>query len=64
MKLWSGGASDYFTVRNGVEQGEALSQILFCIYIDNLLIELSSSGVKGYIVSNFLGSLADANDVP
>ncbi len=61
--LWSGYASDYFTTRNGVKQGGVLSPILFCIYIDSLLVELSSSGVGCYIGSNFTGALAYADDI-
>ena len=40
--LWAGLASDYFTAQNGVKQGGVLSPILFCIYIDELLIKLLS----------------------
>ena len=61
--LWSGYCSVYFVASNGVKQGGVLSPILFCIYIDNLLIELSSSGVGCYIGSNFTGALAYADDI-
>lgn len=61
--LRSGYASDTFIVRNGVKQGGVSSPILFCIYIDNLLIELSSSGVGCYMGSIFIGDLAYADDI-
>ena len=42
---WSGITSAYFTAVNGVKQGGVLSPVLFCLYIDDLLIKLSRSGV-------------------
>ncbi len=32
--------SYYFNISNGVKQGGVISPILFCIYIDGLLVEL------------------------
>jgi len=46
---WAGVMSDYFSALNGVNQGGVVSPILFCIYIDDLLISLSQSGVGCYI---------------
>ena len=40
--------SDSFTVTNGVCQGGVLSPFLFAVYLDNLLCELSLSGVGCY----------------
>jgi len=40
-----------------------LSPLLFCVYIDNLLLRLSSSGVGCYIGANFVGALAYADDI-
>jgi len=39
--LWGGLVSDYFPVSNGV-----ISRILFCVYVDDLQLRLSSSGVR------------------
>jgi len=61
--LWAGFVSDYFTVRNGVRQGGVVSPILFCIYIDDLLLRLSLSGVGCYIGLSFAGALAYADDI-
>jgi len=48
--------SDYFSAVNGVKQGEVLSPVLYCVYIDDLLLALSNSGVGCYIGSNFVGA--------
>ena len=61
--LWAGLASDYFTAQNGVKQGGVLSPVLFCIYIDDLLIKLSLLGVGCFIGFNFSGALAYADDI-
>jgi len=60
---WAGIISDYFSVHNGVRQGDVLSPILFCVYIDNLLQRLSRSGVGCYLGTNLAGTLAYANIV-
>ena len=60
---WCGVMSDYFLAVNGVKQGGVLSPVLFCLYIDDLLIALSSSGVGCYIGINFVGALAYADDL-
>ena len=60
---WGGIASDYFSVANGVKQGAVLSPVLFCIYIDDLLILLTKSGFGCYIGANFVGALAYADDI-
>ena len=38
---WNCVASDFFTAYNGVKQGGVISSVLFCIYIDDLLVQLS-----------------------
>ena len=48
--LWAGLASDYFTASNGVKQGGVISSILFYIYMDDLLLRLSLSGVGCFLV--------------
>ena len=40
-----------------------MSPVLFCVYIDDLLLALSKSGVGCYIGSNFVGALAYADDI-
>jgi hypothetical protein len=36
---------------------------LFCIYIDQLLVQLAHAGVGSYICSHFVGALAHADDI-
>jgi len=60
---WCGYFSEYFLATNGVKQGGVLSPILFCVYLDELLIGLSKAGIGCYIGSNFVGALAYADDL-
>jgi hypothetical protein len=60
---WAGITSDYFSAFNGVKQGGVISPVLFCIYIDDLLISLSLSGFGCFIGSAFTGALAYADDI-
>jgi len=60
---WCGIMSEYFLAINGVKQGGVLSPVLFCLYIDGLLVALSNAGVGCYIGDNFVGALAYADDI-
>ena len=40
---WGSCLSDVFHVSNGVRQGSVLSPVLFAVYLDGLLAELSGS---------------------
>ena len=42
---WNNEYSDSFGESNGVKQGGVLSPILFCIYIDNLLMSLKKNDI-------------------
>jgi hypothetical protein len=42
---WNEDVSDYFTAVNGVEQGGVLNLVLFCIYMDGLLLVLPKANV-------------------
>jgi len=55
--------SDYFNALNGVKQGGLISPILFCIYIDDLLVSLSQLEVGCYIAGNFVGAIFHADDI-
>ena len=60
---WDGVMSDYFNALNGMKQGGVVSPILFCIYIDDLLVSTSETGVGCYIASKFVGAIAYADDI-
>ena len=60
---WCGIVSHYFLAINGVKQGGVLSPVLFCLYIDGLLVALSKAGVGCFIGDYFVGALAYADDV-
>jgi hypothetical protein len=60
---WGGTTTDYFSVINGVKQGAVLSPVLYCVYIDDLLLLLSRAGVGCYIGQHFVGALAYADDL-
>lgn len=60
---WSGIVTDYFAALNGVKQGAVLSPVLFCVYVDDLLIALSNAGVGCFIGATFVGALAYADDI-
>jgi len=55
--------SDYFSAINGIKQGGVLSPVLYCVYIDDLLLALSNYGVGCYIGNNFVGALFYADDI-
>jgi len=55
--------SDYFSAVNGVKQGGVLSPALNCVYIDDLLLASSNSGVGCYIRNNFVGALTYTDDI-
>jgi len=52
------GLLEFFVTHNGVKQGRVASPVLFCIYIDDLLVQLAQSGVGCFIGFNFVGALA------
>jgi hypothetical protein len=60
---WADLMSSYFNALNSVKQGGVMSPILFCIYMDDLLLRLGSSGDGCYIGLNFVGALAYADDI-
>jgi len=60
---WCGILSDYFLTVNGVKQGGVLSPVLFCLYVDGLLVKLSKAGIECFVGSNFVGALAYTDDI-
>ena len=61
--VWNGSNSDTFTVLNGVKQGGILSPILFCLYIDELLLRINNSGLGCHIGHLSYAGLGYADDV-
>ncbi len=51
------------SVLNGVKQGGVLSPVLFAVYIDGLLNQLSKSGVGCNMGNKFMGAVAFADDI-
>jgi len=60
--LWNGIASKS-CVENGVREGGIISPILFCVYLDGLLVQLRNSGIGCHIGNFFVGALAYADDL-
>ena len=62
---WNGVKSEYFNAANGVKQGGVLGPVLFCVYIDGLLLALQKANVGCCVGSRFVGALtyADADDI-
>ena len=60
---WNSKVSDFFTVQNGVKQGGILSPIIFCIYMDELLIRIRDSGLGCHVGHLSYAGLGYADDV-
>jgi len=48
---------------HGVRQGSGISPLLFIRYVDDLIVQLSSSGLGCHIGDNFLGCVMYADDL-
>ena len=55
--------SEYFLAKNGVKQGGVISPVLFCVYLDELLLAFSAAKVGCYVGDIFVGALAYADDI-
>src|SRR6266540_1289955 len=49
--LTKGGLSDYYNIKIGIDQGEVISPLLWCIYFDPLLCEINNLH-KGYTITH------------
>ena len=61
--MWNGVYSLNFPVVSGVTQNGILSPVLFCVYIDELLLALRQTNVGCFKGSWFLGAMAYADDI-
>ena len=60
---WNNHCSSHFGVGNGIRQVSVLSPSLFNLYIDDLLTQLSLSGLGARIADLYLGCLTYADDI-
>lgn len=60
---WNHSASAPFPVLNGVRQGAICSPVLFCVYLDDLLLRLENTRVGCYVGNFYLGALCYADDL-
>jgi len=56
--LWNAVYSPSSSVSNGVKEGAIINPILFCVYLDALLVKLREDGTGCYIAGCYVGSLA------
>ena len=61
--LLNGIASRLGCVKNGVRQGGIISPIVFCVYVNSLLLYLRNSGFGWYIGNFFVGALTYTDDL-
>ena len=60
---WDTAQSNVFPVLNGVKQGAISSPVLFCVYLDDLLIRLKDANLGCVVGRMYTGSLAYADDL-
>ena len=52
----------YCTISKGVKQGDVLSPLLFCVYVDELFNRLKLSGYGCYVENAYMGANGYADD--
>ena len=60
---WGTQTSSFFTILNGVCQGGILSPVLFSIYVDDLFVLLSHSGIGCHIEGKCINHVFYADDL-
>ena len=55
--------SETFRITNGTRQGSVLSPALWCVYLDDLLVELRKLKLGCYVEGVWLGACAYADDL-
>lgn len=61
--LWNGQLSKEFPIKQGVRQGGVLSPYLYCLFVDELLDTLTSSGLDVSIKGLYCGTPMYADDL-
>ena len=61
--LWDCNRSDPYVIEQGVRQGGILSPFLYCVFVDDLLNELTEAGVGASIDGIFTGAPMFADDL-
>ena len=61
--VWNGAKGDYINIDKGVRQGGILSPLLFKLYIDDLLAEITDSGTGCKLGILRINILAYADDI-
>jgi hypothetical protein len=60
---WKGHMSDVFGTINGIRQGGVISPVMFCVYIDELLLRLAENGSGCWVGKHYFGALGYADDL-
>jgi hypothetical protein len=60
---WKNKHSDYFNSTNGIRQGAIASPILYCVYMDELLVRLKTRGHGCWLGRHFAGAVCYADDL-
>ena len=61
--VWKSQYSRQFGTQNGIRQGGVISPVLFCVYMDVLLLKLEAEGDGCWIGNHFFGSIGYADDL-
>ena len=61
--VWNGHHSEKFHTANGVRQGGIISPVLFCAYMDKLLINLEKEGYGCWLGNTYYGAVGYADDL-
>lgn len=60
---WGSARSDFFRAHNGVKQGGILSPVLFCVYMDDLNVELNRSAIGCQLLGVSFNNFSYADDM-
>ena len=60
---WSNNRSETFNISNGVKQDGIISSLLFSIYINNLFLELRTSGLGCHVGLTYAGAFGYTDNI-